>query len=311
MKVAFTYNLRRTNSEDEAEFDTAETVDAIADAIEAAGHEVDKIEVSGPAAHLLERIEASDPDIIFNTAEGRGGRMREAFYPALFEEIGVPYTGSDAYAMALTLDKWLTKLVLLRHGIDTPRGRLINAENLPAIAEQGPGLAFPIIVKPNYEGSSKGIAGDSVANDFRELMTLLKAAVKVYPDGVLMEEYIEGLDIAVGYLHGVGLDDGLLAAGRVPARAVRLARVQRSTTTPRRTSSPTRSGCGAPRQCRATWPPASAPSPTMRSGAWGSRTSPGSTSASPTTAASTCSRPTRFPPWAGSRRSSSPRPSWA
>jgi D-alanine-D-alanine ligase len=211
MKVAFTYNLRRTDSEEEAEFDTAETVDAIADAIEAAGHEVDKIEVSGPAATLLERLEASDPDIIFNTAEGRGGRMREAFYPALFEEIGVPYTGSDAYTMAVTLDKWLTKLVLLRHGIDTPRGRLINVDNLGTIAEQGPGLAFPIIVKPNYEGSSKGIADDSVANDFKELMTLLKAAVKAYPDGVLMEEYIEGVDISVGFVNGVGLDDGLLA----------------------------------------------------------------------------------------------------
>jgi D-alanine-D-alanine ligase len=211
MKVAFTYNLRRTDSEEEAEFDTAETVDAIADAIEAAGHEVDKIEVSGPAATLLERLEASDPDIIFNTAEGRGGRMREAFYPALFEEIGVPYTGSDAYTMAVTLDKWLTKLVLLRHGIDTPRGRLINVDNLATIAEQGPGLAFPVIVKPNYEGSSKGIADDSVANDFKELMTLLKAAVKAYPDGVLMEEYIEGVDISVGFVHGVGLDDGLLA----------------------------------------------------------------------------------------------------
>jgi D-alanine-D-alanine ligase len=211
MKVAFTYNLRRTESEEEAEFDTAETVDAIADAIEAAGHEVDKIEVSGPAATLLERLESSDPDIIFNTAEGRGGRMREAFYPALFEEIGVPYTGSDAYTMAVTLDKWLTKLVLLRHGIDTPRGRLINVDNLGTIAEQGPGLAFPIIVKPNYEGSSKGIADDSVANDFKELMTLLKAAVKAYPDGVLMEEYIEGVDISVGFVNGVGLDDGLLA----------------------------------------------------------------------------------------------------
>jgi D-alanine-D-alanine ligase len=211
MKVAFTYNLRRTDSEEEAEFDTADTVDAIADAIEAAGHEVDKIEVSGPAATLLERLEASDPDIIFNTAEGRGGRMREAFYPALFEEIGVPYTGSDAYTMTVTLDKWLTKLVLLRHGIDTPRGRLINVDNLGTIAEQGPGLAFPIIVKPNYEGSSKGIADDSVANDFKELMTLLKAAVKAYPDGVLMEEYIEGVDISVGFVNGVGLDDGLLA----------------------------------------------------------------------------------------------------
>jgi len=114
MKVAFTYNLRLTDvrlSEKEAEFDSAETVTAIAQALEAAGHEVEKVEVSSPASNLLERLEAIDPDIIFNTAEGDRGRMREAFYPALFEELGIPFTGSDAYTNAITLDKWLTKLM--------------------------------------------------------------------------------------------------------------------------------------------------------------------------------------------------------
>ena len=91
MKVAFTYNLRRTDSEEEAEFDTAETVEAIANAIEAAGHEVEKLEVSGAVSHLMERLEGADPDIIFNIAEGNGGRMREAFYPALFEEMGLDW----------------------------------------------------------------------------------------------------------------------------------------------------------------------------------------------------------------------------
>ena len=71
---------------------------------------------SGPASHLAARIEAFAPDLIFNTAEGRRGRAREAFYPALFEELGFPYTGSDAYVLTVTLDKWLTKLVLARAG---------------------------------------------------------------------------------------------------------------------------------------------------------------------------------------------------
>jgi D-alanine-D-alanine ligase len=212
MKVAFTFNLRRSDSEEEAEFDSADTVDAIASAIEAAGHEVEKIEVSGPASTLLETLETCDPDIIFNTAEGRGGRMREAFYPALFEELRIPYTGSDAYALALTLDKWLSKLVVVRHGIDTPRGRLITPDDVNTIAEQGPGLAFPIIVKPNYEGSSKGIADNSVAKDLKELVSLLRSEVRAYPEGVLIEEYIEGIDIAVGYIQGVGHDDGLTPA---------------------------------------------------------------------------------------------------
>ena len=87
MKIAFTHNLRLTDSEDEAEFDSVETVDAIASALRAGGHEVEKIEVTGPASHLAARIESFAPDIIFNTAEGKRGRSREAFYPALFEEL--------------------------------------------------------------------------------------------------------------------------------------------------------------------------------------------------------------------------------
>lgn len=210
MKVAFTHNLRLSDSEQEAEFDTAETVDDIANSIEAAGHEVTKIEVSGPVSNLLERLENADPDIIFNTAEGSSGRTREAFYPSLFEELGVPYTGADAYAMTLTLDKWLTKLVVARHGADTPRAALISSRNLDRVNERGIGLAFPIIVKPNYEGSSKGIADDSVVTDPCELMSVLKKSLRTYPDGVLVEEYVEGIDVTVGYIHGVGHDDGLL-----------------------------------------------------------------------------------------------------
>jgi D-alanine-D-alanine ligase len=210
MKVAFTHNLRLTDAEREAEFDTVETVDAIARAIEAAGHEVEKIEVSGPASSLLERIESADPDIIFNAAEGSGGRMREAFYPSLFDELGIPYTGSDAYTMTLTLDKWLTKLVVSRHGVDTPRAALVTPRNLDELSQRGFGLAYPVIVKPNYEGSSKGIADDSVAREPKELLPALRSALRGYSDGVLVEEYVEGIDVSVGYIAGVGHDGGLL-----------------------------------------------------------------------------------------------------
>ncbi len=236
MKVAFTHNLRLTDvreTEKEAEFDSAETVSAIAAALEAAGHEVEKVEVSGPASNLLERLEAIDPDIIFNTAEGDTGlrgRMREAFYPAMFEELGIPFTGSDAYTNAITLDKWLTKLVVERAGIDTPRATLVTVRNYQQIAERGLGLAFPVIVKPNHEGSSKGIHsieptksafGSSVVREPKDLPSTLKAALRAYPEGVLVEEYIEGLDIALGFIDGVGHDDGLLTPvevdlGRMP-----------------------------------------------------------------------------------------------
>jgi D-alanine-D-alanine ligase len=210
MKIAFTHNLRLTDSEDEAEFDSAETVDAIASALAAAGHQVEKIEVSGPASHLVSRLEASDPDLIFNTAEGKRGRAREAFYPALFEELGFPYTGSDAYVLTLTLDKWLTKLVLASHGVDSPRGRLVTPPELQRVSDGGIGLSFPVIVKPNYEGSSKGIGDEAVARDPKALVTLLRQSLTSYPAGVMVEEFVPGTDAGIGYLAGVG-DDGVLA----------------------------------------------------------------------------------------------------
>jgi D-alanine-D-alanine ligase len=211
MKIAFTHNLKLTDAEEEAEFDTVETVNAIAQALSASGHEVEKIEVSGPASHLAARIEAFAPDLIFNTAEGRRGRAREAFYPALFEELGYPYTGSDAYVLTVTLDKWLTKSVLRDQGVDTPRARLITARDLPYLEKEGSlGVAVPAIVKPNYEGSSKGISDESVARDWKSMRLLVEKLVKQYPAGVLVEEFISGVDVTVPFIEGLG-EDGVMA----------------------------------------------------------------------------------------------------
>jgi D-alanine-D-alanine ligase len=211
MKIAFTHNLRLSDSEEEAEFDSVETVTAIEAALLAAGHEVEKVEVSGPASHLVARLEAWDPDLIFNTAEGKRARAREAFYPALFEELGLPYTGSDAYVLTLTLDKWLTKLVLAEHGVDSPRGRLVTPQSLQAVLDSGVGLSFPVLAKPNYEGSSKGIGDEAVARDPRELAGILRATLVAYPAGVMVEEFVPGQDVTVGFIEGVG-DDGVLGA---------------------------------------------------------------------------------------------------
>jgi D-alanine-D-alanine ligase len=210
MKIAFTHNLRLTDAEEEAEFDTPETIEAIASALTSGGHEVVKTEVSGPASHLAARLEAFSPDLIFNIAEGRRGRAREAFYPALFEELGYPYTGSDAYALTVTLDKWLTKQVLKSHGVDTPTSRLLTARDLPDAAKVegilggSLGVPIPAIVKPNFEGSSKGISDDSIARDWRALRGIVSRALEQYPQGVLVEEFIPGIDITVPFVEGVG-----------------------------------------------------------------------------------------------------------
>jgi D-alanine-D-alanine ligase len=144
------------------------------------------------------------------------GRLREALYPALFEELGIPYTGSDAYTNALTLDKWLTKLLVGRAGDRHAARPAGQPPQLRAVVERGAGLAFPVIVKPNHEGSEQGhlqrrirasaCSDGSVIKEPRDLPSTLKTALRPYPDGVLIEEYIEGIDVAIGYIDGVGHD---------------------------------------------------------------------------------------------------------
>jgi D-alanine-D-alanine ligase len=196
MRIALTHNLRLTDSEDEAEFDTRETIEALSSALERLGHRVERIEVSGPASRTAARLEAYAPDLVFNTAEGRRGRFREAFYPALFDELGFPYTGSDAWVLAVTLDKAMTKLVLREYGVVSPKGQFI--EDLSELKLDG--WRFPVIVKPNFEGSSKGITQESVVEDRQRLRALVEKQLARYPAGVLVEEFIPGKDLTVAFL---------------------------------------------------------------------------------------------------------------
>src|SRR5207302_2296947 len=100
---------------------------------------------------------ARRPDLVFNIAEGTGiGRCREARVPAVLEMLGIPYTGSDPLTLAVTLDKEAAKRFAADAGVPVPRGVLVDrsaTDAAPALAR----LPMPVILKPAYEGSSKGI----------------------------------------------------------------------------------------------------------------------------------------------------------
>jgi D-alanine-D-alanine ligase len=199
LKIAFTHNLKTSDSELEAEFDTPETVNALTLALRSLGHEVQLVEVSGPPSRVIARLEALHPDLVFNTSEGHAGRYREAFYPSVFEQLSLPFTGSDAYVCTLTLDKDMTKRVLRESGIPTPRSVLLQSARRIKRLD----LRFPLILKPNFEGSSKGITQESVVENEEAFQLRLKELLKKYPSGVLVEEYIEGRDVTVPYIEGV------------------------------------------------------------------------------------------------------------
>jgi hypothetical protein len=98
-----------------AEWDSAETIDAVARALARHG-EVIRLEARDD---FPERLRAAQPDIVFNIAEGLRGPNREAHVPAICEFYGIPYSGSDPFTLALCLDKARTKEILRANGVPT------------------------------------------------------------------------------------------------------------------------------------------------------------------------------------------------
>lgn len=203
MQLVFTYRLKMDETEEHAVADLPETVEALFQALVRLGHSVEKLEVSGPASRVVARLESLRPDLIFNTAIGKHEKAPEAYYPSLFQHLGFGFTGSDSWTSTITSDKRMSKLFLAENGIATPRFCFVDRLPLPDDFE----LRFPVIVKPNFEGASKGIYEDSVIESFGELVARLPEMLGQYPTGLLIEEFIVGKDIVVPFLENApGLD---------------------------------------------------------------------------------------------------------
>jgi D-alanine-D-alanine ligase len=175
------------------EFDPEETIDSIRMALSEIGlHVVPVIADRG----LPRSLEDGRFDFVFNIAEGRGRRNREAVPAAVCELLEIPYTGSDVLTLAVTLDKWVAR-------------RVVSPEVpvAPAVLLQGPrdrgdldGLKYPAIVKPNDEGSSKGIRPDSLVESARDAAACADRLYRVYGCPVLVEEFLAGPEITAAVL---------------------------------------------------------------------------------------------------------------
>jgi len=198
--VALLYNLKKgldaRTPDAEAEYDSIDTVRAIQREFEAMGLSVELIEAD---RELPERLKACRADLAFNIAEGLSGRGREAQIPALLSMLGMPFTGSDETALAVALDKAMCKRLAAACRVRTPRFRVVGP------GERARGLKFPVIVKPNAEGSSKGVSEACVVEDAWALDALIDHNLELYGGEMLAEEYVEGREFTVGLL-GNGAD---------------------------------------------------------------------------------------------------------
>ncbi len=198
MDIALTYNLKEKDESKPpdyfSEFDSQETIDAITSALRKKGHNVLPVEAGNP--DIVSYFRKNRVDMVFNIAEGRAGKYRESQIPAILDYLKIPYTGSNTFALALALNKSATKKILKAEGIPTPRSQLFSrgSEKIDGT------LKFPLIVKPNFEGSAKGILSSNVVRDTEELYSRVRDLMKIYNQAILAEEFINGKELTVGVL---------------------------------------------------------------------------------------------------------------
>ncbi|MFX1513955.1 MAG: ATP-grasp domain-containing protein [Promethearchaeota archaeon] len=200
MKVALVLNTRVDESEFQVEYDPPHTIKLIKHGIQSAGHEYVFIEAD---ENFVTHLKEQKPDLVFNRAEGIRGESRESHVPAMLEMLEIPYVGSNVLTTALCLNKGWTKKILKFHEILTPNFTIVN--NIFELTAFN--FRYPVILKPNEEGSSVGINEDNVINNSKELKSKLTQILKVYEQGILIEEFIQGREFSVGVL---GTKEGTL-----------------------------------------------------------------------------------------------------
>ena len=193
----FTAPAHAAPADDEfAEWDSADTIDAVASALSAYG-DVIRLEAN---ADFPQRLRDARPDIVFNIAEGLRGVNREAHVPAICEFYGIPYSASDPFTCALCLDKARTKEILAFHGVATAAFTVVREMRELGPGNRFPVSRFPVFVKPAYEGSSKGITEANYCRTQNELNTQVEFLLERYQQPVLIEEYLPGAEFTCAVL---------------------------------------------------------------------------------------------------------------
>jgi D-alanine-D-alanine ligase len=214
LKVALLANLKKNApkfpgmAEDHwADLDSESTANAIVEAVKAGGHECVFHEGN---AELYDKFRDNRPDICFNICEGHFGDGREAQVPAILEMLRIPYTGSRLSALALALDKSMTKRVMMWHDLPTPAFQTFESPDEPLDDD----MRFPMFVKPAREGTGMGVSVKSIVNNEKELREQLVETIGKYKQTALVERFIAGREVTLGL---VGNIPGVVSR-RLPSR---------------------------------------------------------------------------------------------
>jgi D-alanine-D-alanine ligase len=121
----------------------------VAAACERLGHETVRVDMDRDVAQVIAAIR---PDVVFNALHGTPGE--DGSVQGMLDLMDVRYTHSGQTTSVISIDKVLTKLYLVPHGIRMPGGHIVKSEDIFL----GDPLPRPYVLKPANEGSSVGVA---------------------------------------------------------------------------------------------------------------------------------------------------------
>ncbi len=175
-----------------------EEVGAIEESLRSGGFNPFVLSVEYFSKDLIHTLLEISPKFVFNLCEEINGKCElEMCIAGLLELMGIPYTGSDPFALGLALNKFHVKQILRSAGIPTARGFLRYPGQKVTIPR---GMRFPMIVKPSREDASLGINSHSVCHTPEELERQILYIHEVYEQEALIEEYLDGREFNVSVI---------------------------------------------------------------------------------------------------------------
>jgi len=167
------------------------TGNGVADALEGRGHRVTRIDMDRNVAARLGEI---SPDIVFNALHGTPGE--DGTVQGMMDLMGIRYTHSGLEASVIAIDKELTKMVLVPHGIRMPAGKIVASESL----YEGDPLPRPYVLKPVNEGSSVGVAIVTDTGNYGDPIGRDVEGPWLHFERLLAEPFVRGHELTVAVL---------------------------------------------------------------------------------------------------------------
>lgn len=133
-------------------------------------------------------------DFVLNFDFGYKTKTRNMNVPAFCENYNIKYFNPEPYAQVLCQDKFMTEKFAENFGIKTPKNLLVFLHSYSK--ELLNNFNYPVIIKPNYESESIGITQNCIVVDMDQADYIVNQSLKDF-DGILIEEYIEGREIAI------------------------------------------------------------------------------------------------------------------